>query len=211
MTWVLRKDGETVQFADNRHAADEVLERYSMGRLGGPELAGFEEHLLVCESCQDRLAREDSFSQGMRHAGVATVLEQPRTAVPRYPRLAWALGLTAVGLVVFAGIGWRSVRRSTDAPVVILLQATRGPENPTLAAAPAGKPLTLLLDLTDLPQFSAYKLEIVDAGGHPAFQSAESPRNGRLQATLARGLPAGAYFVRLYNPAGQLLREYSLR
>jgi hypothetical protein len=68
----------------------------------------------------------------------------------------------------------------------------------------------LLLDLTDLQQFSEYKMEIVDAGGHPAFQSNGSPQNARLQATLTRGLAAGAYFVRVYTPAGELLREYAL-
>jgi hypothetical protein len=197
-----------LQFADNRHAADEVLERYSMGRLAWAELAEFEQHLLVCDSCQDRLAQEDSFRRGVRYAGRA--LGQSRPAVRRSQRLAWAFGLAAMGLAVFGGIEWRSLRRSTDPPALILLQTTRGSEDPTLAAAPAGKPLTLVLDLTDLQPFSAYRLEIVDAAGNPAFQSAEVPRNDKLQAPLARGLPAGAYFVRLYNPSGELLREYAL-
>jgi hypothetical protein len=198
-----------LQFADNRHATDEVLERYSMDRLAGPELAEFEEHLLVCETCQDRLAREDSIRQRVRDG--AAVLQQPRTAILwRLPKLAWAAGLVAAGLAIFAGSVWQSLHRSTPPPAVILLRTTRGTENPTLAAAPAGKPLTLVLDLTDLQQSSEYALEIVDAAGHPVFQSNGSPQNNRLQATLTRGLAAGAYFVRVYTPARELLREYAL-
>src|ERR1017187_6055532 len=127
---VLRKDGAAVQFADNRHAADEVLERYSMDSLSGLELAGFEEHLLVCESCQDRLAREDSIRQ--RVCDGAAVLQQPRPVVRwRLPKLAWALGLVAAGLVIFAGGAWPCLCPSPAAPAVILLQTTRGTENQT--------------------------------------------------------------------------------
>lgn len=196
-----------MQFADNRHATDEVLERYSMDSLAEPGLTGFEEHLLVCESCQDRLACEDSIRQ--RVCDGAAVLQQPRAAVWwRLPRLAWASGLVAAGLVIFAGSALQSLRRSTAAPAVILLQTTRGTENPTLAAA--GKPLTLVLDLTDLQQFSEYTLEIVDAGGHPAFQSSGAAQSNKLQITLAKSLAAGAYFVRVYAPTRELLREYAL-
>ncbi len=206
---VPRKDGAALQFADDRHAADEMLERYSSGRLAGLELAQFEEHLLVCQSCQDRLAQEDAFRQGMHDAGAA--LPQPRRASPwRLPKLAWALGLAAAGLIAFVGIAWRPFARPADPPAVILLRTTRGAENLTLAAGPAGKPLTLVPDLTGLQPFESYRLEIVDAAGRPAYQSTEAVRNDKLQATLVRGLPAGAYFVRLYNPAGELLREYAL-
>jgi len=64
--------------------------------------------------------------------------------------------------------------------------------------------------LTGLQPLASYRLEIVDAAGRPAYQSTEAVRNDNLQTTLARGLPAGAYFVRLYNPGGELLREYAL-
>ena len=198
-----------MQFADKRHATDEVLERYAMGRLAEPALAEFEEHLLVCESCQDRLAREDTIRQGVRDGAAA--LKQPRAVVQwRWPKLAWASGLVTVGLLVCAGSTWQFLRRPTAPPAVILLKTTRGAENSSLAAAPAGTPLILVLDLTDLQQFSEYTLEIVDGGGRPAFQSTGSPQNNRLQATLTRGLAAGAYFVRVYTPARELLREYAL-
>jgi hypothetical protein len=94
-------------------------------------------------------------------------------------------------------------------PAMILLQATRGAANPSLAA-PADKPLTLGFDSTDLQQFPEYKLEVVDATGHPVFQSNAASRNNKLQATLTAGLTAGDYFVRVYSPARGLLREFAL-
>ena len=194
-----------MQFADN-HASDEVLERYSMNRLDGPELAEFEEHLLVCETCQDRLAQEDSIRQQVRYAG-AKLQERPAKAGWRWPKLAWAFGLAAI---VMAGIWWQSVGRSSAPPAVIFLRTMRGIEKPMLPGARAGTPLTLVLDLTDLQQFSTYDLEIVDAGGHPAFRSSGVSRSGKMQNTLTRGLAAGAYFVRVYSPARELLREYTL-
>jgi hypothetical protein len=198
-----------LQFADDRHATDETLERYSMNCLAEPELAEFEEHLLVCHACQDRLAREDLIRQRVRDGAMA--LQQPRAAVRwRSPKLAWAAGLVAVGLAVLAGSAWRSLHRSAAAPAVILLRTTRGTDNPALAPASAGQPLTLVLDLTDLPQLPEYKVEIVDVRGRPAFKSNGSYQNGKLQVALTEGLPAGVYFVRLYAPLRDLLREYEL-
>jgi hypothetical protein len=67
-----------------------------------------------------------------------------------------------------------------------------------------------VLDLTDLPQLPEYKVEIVDVRGRPAFKSNGSYQNGKLQVALTEGLPAGVYFVRLYAPLRDLLREYEL-
>ena len=208
MVMVLRKDGNVIQLANGRHPDEEAVEQYSMGRLAERELAKLEEHLLVCESCQARLAHEDALRQSVRDA--APLLE-PRPAAAWGGRLkfAWAAGFLIVFLAVFAGIEGRNLRRSNEAPAVIMLDATRGAADAS-PAAPSGKPLTLVLDLTDLPSFPAYPVEIVDAGGRPAFASSEAPRNSQLRATLARGLAAGPYFVRVYNPARELLREYAL-
>lgn len=198
-----------MQYADSRHAPDEVLELYSMNRLAGLALIEFEEHLLVCNSCQDRLAREDSIRQRIRDGAAA--IGQPPMAVPRQlPRLGWALGLVAVGLLVFAGFGWQSLRRSVAAPVVIVLETTRGDEASTLAAAPAGRPLALMLELTGIEPHAGYRVEVVDTGGQSVFQTRRAPLDNRLRATLAQGLRAGSYFVRVYADTGELLREYAL-
>jgi hypothetical protein len=197
-----------VNFAEESHATNDVLERYAMGRSTGPELAGLEEHLLVCESCQDRLAIEDSIRQRVRDG--AAVRPQPRAVIWRpFPKLAWAAGLLAAGLALFAGIEWQAASRPTAPPAVILLQATRGAEDAG-PAAPADRPLTVWLDLTGLPQFSIYKLEVVRGAGHPVLEADRAPQGNKLQASLSRGLRAGNYFVRVYSPARELLREYAL-
>jgi len=203
-----RKDYPRLDFAEGDHASDDVLERYAMGRLPEPEMAEFEEHLLVCDRCQDRLALEDSIRQRVRDGAVA--LQPARDVVWwRAPGLGWASALVAAGLVFAAGYEWQSSHRPTPAPAVILLQATRGAEDMT-PAAPAGRPLTVLLDVTGLPQFREYKLEVVLAAGNSVFQTSAAPQGNRLQATLSGGLAADAYFVRVSTPTGELLREFAL-
>jgi len=203
-----RKDYPRLDFAEGDHASDDTLERYAMGRLPEPEMIEFEEHLLVCDRCQDRLALEDSIRQRVRDGAVA--LEPARDVVWwRSPKLGWASALAAAGLLFVAGYQWRSVPRPTAAPAVVLLQATRGAEEMT-PAAPAGRPLTVVLDVTGLPQFREYKLEVVLAAGRPVFQTSAAPQGTRLQATLSGGLAADAYFVRVSTPTGELLREFAL-
>jgi hypothetical protein len=208
MVLLLGKDGAALQFADDRHASDEILEQYAMNRLTGPQLADFEEHLLVCVSCQDRLAREDNIRQQIRDAG--TELESTTPAAQgRYRRLSWAIGLAAAALLILAGVAWQGSLRSIAPPATILLQTVRGVDNQS-PVAPAGSPLVLVLDLTGLPQLPSYKLEIVDAAGHPVIESDGVPRGNKLQTAVAKGLASGAYFVRLYNPSRELLREFVL-
>ena len=43
----------------NCHIDEEELERYSMGAMPEAAIAPFEEHLLICEPCQLRLAQRD--------------------------------------------------------------------------------------------------------------------------------------------------------
>jgi len=50
------------------HLAEDDLERYSMGELAGEECVRLEEHLLLCETCRQRVREQDLFVQSMRHA-----------------------------------------------------------------------------------------------------------------------------------------------
>jgi len=43
------------------HIGKSDIEQYSMGELPETSLARFEEHLLVCFSCQDRLLEMDAY------------------------------------------------------------------------------------------------------------------------------------------------------
>jgi len=196
--------------AVNCHATTDMLENYSLGRLSGSALEQFEEHLLICQQCQERLAAEDAFTEAMHDAAMA--LGQKAAAPSRWmlalwPKPAWAFGLAALALLIFAGAHWPSRHGAPAQPAVVLLQAMRGSESQPVAS---GRPLTLAFDLTDLPQLAHYKLEVVDAGGRPVFQATAAPDNSRVQAVVAKGLPGGAYFARIYAPSGELLREYAL-
>ncbi|MCX6626318.1 MAG: hypothetical protein NTW28_01625 [Candidatus Solibacter sp.] len=65
------------------HIADHDLEAYSLRRLADPETVPVEEHLLVCDYCQDRLAEWDLYCRAMRAAcrlvGSPDAARQPRT------------------------------------------------------------------------------------------------------------------------------------
>jgi anti-sigma factor RsiW len=54
---------------ENRHHLDgERMQLYALGLLREPEAAGFEQHLLICHACQDRLAETDIFVRSMQAA-----------------------------------------------------------------------------------------------------------------------------------------------
>jgi len=72
---------------------------------------------------------------------------------------------------------------------------------------PADRELSLQPDLTGLAGEPTYRLEIVDQTGRPLRLAALARTQG---SVTVPGLGAGLYFVRLYLPAGNLLREYGL-
>jgi len=48
------------------HPEEERLEQYALGKLAGDQLGQVEEHLLVCETCRDRLAELDADIRAIR-------------------------------------------------------------------------------------------------------------------------------------------------
>ncbi len=50
------------------HISEDDLEMYAMGRIGDLETGPIEEHLLVCEECQDSLAATDELIRALRGA-----------------------------------------------------------------------------------------------------------------------------------------------
>lgn len=200
-----------MQFTDDHHASEEDVERYALGRLTETDLAQFEEHLLICAHCQDRVAHEDAIRQGIRDA--ASLLPQKHKTTPRWtlPRRAWGFGLAfaILTLAVVLPTFWRSTHHVTLHPATVLLQSMRGAET-TPATAPAEKSITLVVDVTELPVLAMYTIHVVDARGHEVFHSQAVAQNNKLQTVLDKGLAVGTYFVRVYSPAPVLLREFSL-
>ena len=48
--------------------SEEVIEQYALGMLSEAEVGEFEEHLLVCQSCREKLAETDDFVHVIRSA-----------------------------------------------------------------------------------------------------------------------------------------------
>ena len=189
-----------------RHIDEEEMERYSMGAMPEGAMAPFEEHLLVCEPCQLRLAQTDAYVGAMRQASARLRAAPVKRGLPwlRFPRLIPALAGVAVA-VVAAGL-WLSRPNVGEAqPFAIDLEATRGAA--IEAKAPTGRWLLLRLDLTNLPASSWYRLEMVDRLGKLVWQ-ATVPAQGAKAGFKVPGTQPGIYFARVYGPPGELLREY---
>jgi len=58
-----------------RHVAEEALEEYTLNRLSGERSVWLEEHLLVCPTCQERLAEIDEYVRVMKAAAAALFVE----------------------------------------------------------------------------------------------------------------------------------------
>jgi hypothetical protein len=203
-----------MQLDQNTHAVDEVLESYAMGILAEPSLAELEEHLLICAHCRERLVDTDAYVKAMRSA--AGGLEQRdesrklfwarASAWITFRRMGWAMAIVAL---VLGGVALRLLLSPSQSPqpVSILLETSRGSE---LQRVPTGRPIDMSLDLRGLPAFPHYEMEMVDAAGSPMDQSAVAAQ-GQVHTRISKRLRPGTYFIRLYSPSRELLREYGLQ
>ena len=60
------------------HPDDEELERYSLGMLSPEAIPTFEQHVLICHVCQDRVAEMDASVQGMQAEGRQVRVQEMR-------------------------------------------------------------------------------------------------------------------------------------
>jgi hypothetical protein len=190
----------------NCHVDEEEIERYSMGAMPEADVALFEEHLLICEPCQQRLAQTDVYVAAMREASARLRTGPLKRRLPwlRLPRLVPALAGMAVAIVA-AGLWLSRLDMGQAHPFAVDLAATRGAV--IEAKAPADRWLLLRLDLANLPASPGYRLEMVDRSGNRVWQDTMTAR-GSQAGVKVPGMPPGVYFVRVYRPPGELLREY---
>jgi hypothetical protein len=201
-----------MQFGIGSHLEETELEQYSMATLSESSLEAFEEHLLSCDSCQDHLLEMEAYVNAMRSA--SPKLREARqpfwASLFRWPRPAWAAAF-AMGVLVLAVVRvWTVVQPSRTEMASVVLHSSRGIEGLATTKAPAGKLLSLTVDLTELPAFPSFRMEIVSATGRPVWEAVAHPENRRITQRTTKGLSAGQYYVRLYVPGGALLREFSL-
>jgi anti-sigma factor RsiW len=183
----------------NRHMDAEDSERYSMGDLPEELSTQFEEHLLICEACRNRVAKSDEFVRSIERAGKQIRLGGAPRRRPAWRQ--WTILLAAASLLL-AMVVFGLSRGGGRPEFAVSLAAMRGAE--TMAQAPAGTPLALHPGLTGLPSSPSYRLEMVDAAGATVWR-------GTFPGARVPPRRAGAYFVRVYSAAGELLREYGLQ
>jgi hypothetical protein len=191
------------------HRTDDQLEQYALNRLPEADLAGLEEHLLVCAGCRERLDEIGDFALGMTEA--------PTRKSERWGRGRWwamlkrpafvmsvAFAVLILAIAVFSNF---SKPRQDFAPLVSLqLTALRG-EMPSTVPA-----IQFNLMLTDGPREGGpFRIEVVDAAGTRQWTGLAASSPAGVLVKVSKRLTNGDYFVRLYTASGQMLREYGFR
>lgn len=202
------------------HLAEDALEEYAFNRLPEAELEAFEEHLLLCEPCQQRLQEVDEYIGAMK-VGIAAHKAQPSSAfsipafraapIPALRAAAPMIWTTACALLLLltAPALMRMLGRLPAQAAPVELAAFRGTES--MAQGPADRPLDLSIDAADLPVFAAYRITVVTSSGRSRWSGIAAAQSGRLLAHIPEHLPPGVYWVRLSAEPGELLREFGLR
>ena len=194
------------------HPEEEILERFAMGRLVEPALGEFEEHLMLCGRCQERLDEVTEYAGVMRVAARSVAAEVPvEAAWRRWLRLDWlpmpAPALAGAMVILVAVLVWQPWRAA--APVewrTVDLATLRG--GAAGSAGVEGFALHLRLDVAGLDTAGA-TAQIVSESGKSVAEMPVSLVERKAELRYAAGLSPGQYWVRL-KKAGETLREYSL-
>jgi hypothetical protein len=179
---------------------------------------------MLCQDCRDSLEHVEALIQQFKSAILVLREEHPELVAmepvaarwwsllpPVAPawgsNLAWGAALAAVLLVAI--LAWPPGQPPASAPIA--LASFRGSEDVTMARGPAGRPLELALDAAGIGNGVPCRVEVVTISGEMAWDGASNPQDGKLLARVPKGLRSGSYWVRLYTPDNELVREFSLR
>jgi anti-sigma factor RsiW len=195
--------------SEMRHIPEETLEQYCLGRLSESETEPVEEHLLLCNLCQDTLTETEQFVTAVRSA-LDQLESQPATetwwarlwrSLTTLPKPVFAMAACALALIVI-------IPSQTRNPAVVQLQAMRGAESAT--QAPANTKLTLRLPAPTAATLEQGRLElrVANLDGAVVAQAPVQQKEGHIIAEID-GLSAGAYWARLYSN-DQIVAEYGL-
>lgn len=198
---------------NNQHVGEADFESYSMHALSREASARVEQHLLICETCRERLMEMDEYVAAMKDAArdlprqsvAPEAAPEPARRRWRWPRLIPAFA--AVAAIAIAVVALPLTRHATPAPFAVSLRTMRGPA--TQAQAPSRRPLALQLDLTGLAASPSYRIEMVDRSGKRVWQGAIANPAAAASVTVPPQ-KRGMYFVRVALPSGETLREYGL-
>ncbi len=191
----------------DRHPLEEVFDEYIFNRLSEDQCACFEEHLLACQSCRQELEKTEQYIRAFKSCALDYKVEK-RPARLRHV-FAFA-ALAAVAAAVAIAIPYRT---HADHSVPLELVSLRGGAEDSVAHAHAGAGIDFRIDCTDLGETSGLRVEVVDALGGAIWSGAAVAQTGSnlISAHVGRRFSAGVYWVRLYSPQGELLREFGVR
>jgi hypothetical protein len=208
-------DQKGIQPGRSVHGTDEQFELYLLNRLPESDLALLEEHLFICAACREKLDGVGDFVLGMREAPRQLLLVTapaiwPGWRIPSqlgsfFRRPAFSMGLAFATLLIVVAI-FSSVGNRFPLRASLQLTATRG-EMPFIVPA-----RTLHLMLSDGPREGGpFRVDVLNAMGLSMWAGLADSSPGGVEVNVAQPLPQGDYFVRLYSPAGKMLREYGFR
>lgn len=194
------------------HNDDDRLELYALRRLPTSEVEKVEEHLLICDSCRDRLDEIAAFAFSTRTA----LKEMPKEQSPPLwrnfswlPNIGlWRPGLTVAGAVavLMLAIGiYRVWQGGPLVPVATLhLTEIRGARIPI--ASPARE-----LDIDFADAGAAFRVVIVNAQRTIVWTG--MPMHGLTDTSVKvqTALPEGEYFATVYTKDGAVISEYEFR
>jgi hypothetical protein len=205
------------------------VEEFLFNRLSGVTREVIEEHLLVCQRCQDTVEKEEdylgtiraaarvceeadlerAFSGAPRQGLIARLISRFAQAVGWSNRWLWTVALASLALVGTA-ILWQYRTGGKLQSQEVTLELHRGAF--VSAQARAGVPLNLSISVGDLA-VGAYSIELVDAAGTLLAKTQSSVSGAKLVWRLENTYPAGTYWIRLRRPedAAVLVREYGLK
>ena len=187
----------------SKHPHEDVFENYAFDRLSEEETADFEEHLLICDRCQETLAETDEYIQMMKVASAAYAAKNRRRSLFQFRFSEHGLGwnaMAAAAVLVLCGVSALfSWRNQVMDPQSVVLKAIRG----DATVVSANRPLDLKLDLRTVPPAPGYRVEVVDMSGRRVWF-------GGTPAHISDGLARGTYWVRLSTDAGEFVQEYGL-
>lgn len=136
---------------------DEVVERYVRELLGSDARRAFEEHVLDCDTCFERLQDMQRFVSGVRYAARAGLLDASAQGAGWWWRMAPAFALAASVILVAASAAWIwNQRASMDA-------LTRQQQTLVEQLASARGEMMLTARKTPPPQAGQLPLAILDA------------------------------------------------
>jgi hypothetical protein len=190
------------------HIEEEILDQYATGGVSEDLLPQVEEHLLICQECQGRLAACDDFVRLIRI--VTSEIElSPVSFWKKVFGFRLAQFATAAAILAVSVASIEVSRRHDRAPeATVLLESLRGPD--AGARVSAGQPFRLVFDLPLPADGQKCKVQILNREGTNILETGASQSEDRLVASVAR-LARGDYWTRVYcGEKNELIAEYSL-